>query len=882
MDPIAAAKQVLGGTDLGSDELIALAYTLKSKNEFGYAWRVFSRGRSANNLTPEVASELCQQQALCTYKDVHLHADQRLERALSVLEEGEDLQTTTDPETLGLAGAIHKRLWQVRNHRRDLERALHYYRRGHQSDRESNFYKKEGYPGINTAFVLDLLASLEEFEDDGSVATANLTVTRRGEAAAVREEIVKGLEGILESRGLDGTANQWWPVVTLAEAHFGLRHYEETGRWLKRAAEIPDVEPWAFETLARQLTSLAKLLEGAAVDSPAKFAESPAGRALRSFLGDRSEGVLTSYLGKVGLALSGGGFRASLYHIGVLARLAELDVLRHVEVLSCVSGGSILGAYFYLELRELLRTKADTDITHQDYIDLVKRVEQGFLKGVQTNVRTRVAAELFTNLKMIFSSNYSRTQRVGELYERWIYSNVKDGDDSGQRWLTDLFVIPKGEAESFRPVTDNWRRANKVPILILNATTLNTGHNWQFTASWMGEPPTAVDPEIDSNYRLRRMYYHEAPKSHRRVRLGTAVGASACVPGLFEPIVMEDLYDHSLVSGPSPGKASKITVRLVDGGVHDNQGLVGLIEQDCDVMLVSDASGQMETEDDPSHGILGVPLRANSILMARVREAEYDDLVARRAADLVRNFMYVHLKMGLDADPVDWVGCDEPQQVSEDARPPERRGPFAPYGIRKTVQRLLAGSRTDLDSFNDAEAYALMYSGYRMTGFQFGRSVRGFPEPPRLRAPPRWQFLEVEPILEKAKDGDLIMQILEVGSELAFKIWKLWLPLKIARVLLTLVALTGAAWAYYEFRSASLFTITVNQIAVGVTGLVLTAVLGKWVMRIVRFRETLSKILIGIGMSSLGFLLARLHLHVFDKIYLWFGRLDRIRKLSEF
>ena len=40
--------------------------------------------------------------------------------------------------------------------------------------------------------------------------------------------------------------------------------------------------------------------------------------------------------GRVGLALSGGGFRASLYHIGVLAKLAELDVLRHVEVLSCV------------------------------------------------------------------------------------------------------------------------------------------------------------------------------------------------------------------------------------------------------------------------------------------------------------------------------------------------------------------------------------------------------------------------------------------------------------------------------------------------------------------------------------------------------------------
>ena len=62
-------------------------------------------------------------------------------------------------------------------------------------------------------------------------------------------------------------------------------------------------------------------------------------------------------LGKVGLALSGGGFRASFYHIGVLARLAEADVLRHVDVLSTVSGGSIVGAHYYLLLRDLLETR---------------------------------------------------------------------------------------------------------------------------------------------------------------------------------------------------------------------------------------------------------------------------------------------------------------------------------------------------------------------------------------------------------------------------------------------------------------------------------------------------------------------------------------------
>src|SRR5215217_5316804 len=64
------------------------------------------------------------------------------------------------------------------------------------------------------------------------------------------------------------------------------------------------------------------------------------------------------------------------------------------------------------------------------------------------------------------------------------------------------------------------------------------------------------------------------------LRLGYAVAASSCVPGLFEPFPLKDLYPSRVV-------------RLVDGGVHDNQGIGALIEQDCNVLLVSDASGQM-------------------------------------------------------------------------------------------------------------------------------------------------------------------------------------------------------------------------------------------------------------------------------------------------
>lgn len=49
---------------------------------------------------------------------------------------------------------------------------------------------------------------------------------------------------------------------------------------------------------------------------------------------------------QLGLALSGGGFRASAFHLGVLKRLAEIGLLERVRVLSTVSGGSIVGAYW--------------------------------------------------------------------------------------------------------------------------------------------------------------------------------------------------------------------------------------------------------------------------------------------------------------------------------------------------------------------------------------------------------------------------------------------------------------------------------------------------------------------------------------------------------
>ncbi|HEX8707469.1 MAG TPA: tetratricopeptide repeat-containing protein [Pyrinomonadaceae bacterium] len=859
---ISQARATLrGGNLLSPAELLALVVKLKEEKAFGYARRILARTVADTQIHKDKSLRLkaYQQYALCTYKDADLPVDQRLDRALEILSEVEDLSETKNQETLGLAGAISKRKWEVDNQVQHLERALFYFRRGYAEGPEND----QGYTGINAAFVLDQLASLEENADGKADVPHEIADMRRAEARAIRQEIVRKVAPLAAK--LDGSANEssWWYYSTVAEAYFGLGQYDEAVEWLQQGEKARGSIPeWQYQTTITQLAALARLQTDEEFD---EFERMPAWAALKKFFGDNAAPVRSAFTGKIGLGLSGGGFRASLFHIGTLARLAELDVLRRVEVLSCVSGGSVIGAHYYLEVRRLLQSKPDNQITREDYIEIVRRIQRDFLAGVQRNIRTRVLAELATNLKMMFVPNYTRTIRAGELYEREIFSRVPDGEGDRPRWLNELKVQPVDGPPDFSPQYHNWRREAKVPILVINATTLNTGHSWQFTASWMGEAPAGIDSEIDGNDRLRRMYYDEAPEGHRQVRLGHAVSASACVPGLFEPLILDNLYPERVV-------------RLVDGGVCDNQGVGSILEQDCTVVLISDGSGQMGSENDPSAGMLGVPLRSNTILQARIRESQFDDLAARRRSALLRGLMFVHLKSDLTVDPVDWIDCQDPYEASDDACPASRRGPLTCYGIAKDIQESLAAVRTDLDSFSDAEAYSLMTSAYRITQYAFKQEqcVTGFPEP---KENVEWDFLAIEEGMQDiGPKYRHLKKLLGVSNTMLFKIWKLSGVLRNTARILGVAVIVLLVWACVRWANDPVIpTVTLGRLGLALLTLLIIAVathlVGKTVMRVVRLRRTLTRAGIGIGMSLVGWLLARLHLHVFDKMYLRRGSL---------
>src|SRR5262245_43956090 len=123
---IYAAKDILKGKATGIEDMINLAKRLKDNRRFGYARKIFARARSCpdyRGLPPSRRLFLVQQQALCTYRDPDLPVDHRLDLAVEILEEIEDLSTTRNQETLGLAGAIFKRKWEAHSQRQHLERA---------------------------------------------------------------------------------------------------------------------------------------------------------------------------------------------------------------------------------------------------------------------------------------------------------------------------------------------------------------------------------------------------------------------------------------------------------------------------------------------------------------------------------------------------------------------------------------------------------------------------------------------------------------------------------------------------------------------------------------------------------------------------------------
>ena len=572
------------------------------------------------------------------------------------------------------------------------------------------------------------------------------------------------------------------------------------------------------------------------------------------------------------------------------------------------------GAYYYLKVKQLLEGKrSDFPRPSRDaYLKIVEEVETQFLAAVQKNLRMRALWNPYKSARMFLSDDYSRSDRMSELYNECLYLPVWreiHGGSQDRVPLSRIKITPPDQKAGFDLSAYNAGAAYKIPNLVMNATSLNTGHSWHFTGSWVGEPrPMSVTAHtLDTNFTLEQLRFdgrsraqpdrlrpplksakHETLRNAKlaEITLADAVAASACVPGLFTPMSIHDLYWS--------GEGSEIVVELVDGGVFDNQGIDALYVEGCSEIVCSDAAGQLEDECAPSSKALAVAMRASSVMMDRIRDDGYynlfqsergDKLIKEHDPACTGNPLESELRKEWNVDKFAFFHLREsfaPQPgYSAFPGPADRATADAGHVYR------LANIRTDLDSFSDIEAFSLMYDGYCLSNEKlFAARIGGDGTlPSRAAGTDRWRFLGITGLLEPAGLGELLKH-LRVGGQQFFKAFRIGNPWAIA---LALVMACAFVWLGWHFRHGSV-AIPSMRITLGGAAGVLAAAALAWLLKKLESTRWVGKLLektrwlrrgqwLAPLFAALAILLlvvsavVTVHLLVFDRLFLRSGRI---------
>lgn len=238
------------------------------------------------------------------------------------------------------------------------------------------------------------------------------------------------------------------------------------------------------------------------------------------------------------LCLSGGGYRAMVFHLGVLWRLNELGYLGRLARISSVSGGSITAAMLGLKWQRL---RFDNGIAHR----LVEEVIHPIREFAHETV------DVSSVLGGVFLPG-SISDKVAAVYRKHLYADatLQDLPDDGPRF-------------------------------VINATNVQTGALWRFSKPYMRD-------------------YTVGEVKNPKVPLAVAVAASSAFPPVLSPARLKlDPKDFSPADGEpnhQPPYTSKVF--LSDGGVYDNLGLETAWKR-CETILVSDAGLAMTADPDP-------------------------------------------------------------------------------------------------------------------------------------------------------------------------------------------------------------------------------------------------------------------------------------------
>ena len=247
----------------------------------------------------------------------------------------------------------------------------------------------------------------------------------------------------------------------------------------------------------------------------------------------------------IGLCLSGGGYRAMLFHTGALLRLAEFGYLGTEDRVgkqgpmgsllrvSSVSGGSIIAGVLGLAWQDL---NVDDEGVAQRFRDHVMRPVQDFASQTTISIASGISAMIFGGIN----------KNVAKVYRNKLY---------GSKTLQDLPDYPR---------------------FVINATNLQSGALWRFSKPY------------NRDWRVGEI---ENPED----QVANAVGASSAFPPFLSPARFK--YKSSQYTADSgeglqhpPFTTDPL---LADGGVYDNLGLETVFKH-CKTVIVSNAGGGFE------------------------------------------------------------------------------------------------------------------------------------------------------------------------------------------------------------------------------------------------------------------------------------------------
>jgi NTE family protein len=261
----------------------------------------------------------------------------------------------------------------------------------------------------------------------------------------------------------------------------------------------------------------------------------------------------------IALCLSGGGYRAMLFHLGCLWRLNELGLMAKLNRISSVSGGSITAGVLGMNWAAL---NFQPGAASANFNDLV-------VKPIQKIASTTIDEGAI--LGGIFLPG-SISDHVDEKYDKLLFHG---------KTLQDLPDTPR---------------------FVINSTNVQSGVLMRFSKPYMRD------------YRVGQILNPVLP-------LARAVAASSAFPPVLSPceIKVAD-YGMHFEAGPEPLNRPPFTTDLVlsDGGVYDNLGLETAWKE-YDTILVSDGGGHFADEEAPHHDWARHAYRVLNLIDSQVR-----------------------------------------------------------------------------------------------------------------------------------------------------------------------------------------------------------------------------------------------------------------------